>query len=170
MKLADWLHARSLTPEQLRRMLGVTNRSTIHRWLDGTRRPGRDRLQQIELLTEGAVTPADFDDPAPPHCAQVVERAQGKEDLIFPWSKGAERREAAFEAMMDEPREGEVFTTPLLSALEVLGTRAKLTPRGTFLLDGRPSDARRVVAAANEKLASKGHPRLPYPTVKRREP
>ena len=170
MKLADWLHTRSLTPEQLRRMLGVTNRSTVHRWLDGTRRPGKDRLHQIELLTEEAVTAADFDDSAPPRCAQLVEHPQGKKDLVFPWSKGVDRRDAAFEAMMDEPREGDVFTTPLLSALEILGSRAKLTPRGMFLLDGRPSDARRVVAAANEKLASKGHPQLPYPTVKRREP
>ncbi|MEM9167593.1 MAG: hypothetical protein AAGB48_11315 [Planctomycetota bacterium] len=170
MKLADWLHARSLTPEQLRRMLGVPNRSTVHRWLDGSRRPAPDRLHQIELLTEGGVTRLDFEDPGPPRCAEVVFGDDGEPDLVFPWSKGADRHDAAHRAMLGEPREGEAFTTPLLKALDVLGSRAKLTARGTFLLDGRPSDARRIVLAANALLASRAEPPIVYPTVRRSEP
>jgi hypothetical protein len=170
MKLADWLHTRSITPEQLRRMLGVPNRSTIHRWLDGSRRPSPDRLHQIELLTEGEVTRDDFDDPAPPECAQVILGEDGEEEWVFEWSRGDRRQAAALRSMRAEPKEWETFTTPLAKALDILGSRARLTPRGTFLLDGRPSDARRIVKAANELLASKGGDQMPYPTVKRREP
>ncbi|MEM1166912.1 MAG: helix-turn-helix transcriptional regulator [Planctomycetota bacterium] len=168
MKLADWLHARSLTPEQLRRMLGVTSRSTVNRYLGGDRVPRPPILHQIHDLTGGAVTLEDFLDPTPPECAAVVRDVGGRTRWVFPWSRGY-AQERAFIEMMRSPREGDTPSEPLTMAMETLGSRLRRTRRGRFLLDGRPSDARRVVAAANRIRAASGEPPIPYPTVRRRD-
>jgi hypothetical protein len=47
----------------------------------------------------------------------------------------------------------------------VLAGRAWFTPSGKFLLDGRASDPKRLVAAANGILRSSGKPPIKYPGV-----
>lgn len=169
MKLADWLHARSMTPEQLRRMLGVKQRSTVMRYLTGDRTPSLELIQLILEITEEQVTLADFLDTSPPQCAEVVTDAKGEPRLVFPWSRG-ERQDAAYQRMMDSPPEGDRLSDPVTKAIEVLGGRARFTKRGVFLLDGQLSDARRVVAEANRILRAEGQPLIAYPGVHRREP
>ncbi|MEM9167422.1 MAG: helix-turn-helix transcriptional regulator [Planctomycetota bacterium] len=168
MKLADWLHARSMTPEQLRRMLGVKQRSTVMRYLTGDRTPSLELIQLILEITEEQVTLADFLDTSPPKCAEVVTDAKGDPKLVFPWSRG-ERQDAAYESMLRRPREGDHLSDPVTRAMEVLKGRTRFTKRGMFLLDGRLSDARRVVAEANRVLEAKGEPPIPYPGVHRRD-
>lgn len=165
MKLADWLHQRSKTPEQLRRMLGVKNRSTIHRYLSGERRPGREVLDRIEEVTEGQVTEADFVDPSPPKCAIVVLNEQGEPRLVFRWSRSAENQRRAFDSLRDEPHEWDRLTGVVTRAIRILAGRARFTKRGVFLLDGRPTDARRIVSAANEVLKAQDLPLLRYPRL-----
>ena len=70
MKLADYLYENSMTPGQLRRMLGVKNRSTIHRYLLGERVPNPETMLKIAKLTRHQVGLADFLDPSPPGCAR----------------------------------------------------------------------------------------------------
>ena len=54
---------------------------------------------------------------------------------------------------------------PLHLALRVLDDRVRHTRRGRFLLDGRISDPKRIVAAANRVLRSRGEAPIPYPGV-----
>jgi hypothetical protein len=51
----------------------------------------------------------------------------------------------------------------LRPAFTILGTRATLLPGHRFRLDGRPADLRRIVAAANSCLATRGLPQIDYP-------
>ena len=165
MILADWLHEGACTPEQLRRMLGVRSRSTIHRYLTGARVPQHQVLQKIIELTGGRVQLADFLDPAPPVCAAVVT-LEGERRLIFPWTTRDGRLEAAERAGSTT---ADSWPSPaLLSAMETLGPRVTVTRSCKFLLDGRISDARRVVAEANAIRREMGQPEISYPIVRPR--
>ena len=93
MHLSDWLFINSMTPAQLRRMLGVLTRSTITRLLTGQRLPGPRLLRRIETLTRGQVTALDFVNPAPPQCARLVRRPDGTTRVVLPWSPDAEYSE-----------------------------------------------------------------------------
>ena len=168
MKLADWLHKQRLTPEQLRRMLGVKNRSTVTRYLSGDRRPSVSVLQKIHDITRGEVTLTDFLDTSPPKCAAVIMSPEGEPKLVFPWSNNPADLQAAFDQLSEAPAEGSTLSDAVTLAMETLGNRVKLTVRGKFLLDGRVTDARRVVRAANEVREADGRAPIPYPTVKRR--
>lgn len=167
MKLADWLYTNSITPEQLRRMLGLKQRSTVYRHLNGDRKPSKPVMDKIKLITDGEVGEADFEDTSPPNCAAVIEDANGNPRLVFPWSRGQQYQEAAYRSSRDpEPGPDRVSNT-IMKALNILGGRARLTQRGRFMLDGRPTDARRVVVAANELLEERGKPLLEYPGTTR---
>ncbi len=159
MKLADYLYENSMSPSLLRRKLGVTNRSTVWRWLAGDRIPNPPMMLKIELLTEGRVTLRDFLDAAPARCAQVVTGDDGEERLVLPWSPD-----------WRHPREetapaSERLSKPVLKALEVLGGRAWYTPKGTFLLDGRKVSLKRVMRETNVVLTQNNQPLIPYPGV-----
>lgn len=167
MKLADWLHARSMTPEQLRRMLGVKSRTTIRRYLTGARIPNPAAIAKIEHLTHFQVTRSDFEDPNPPECAVVVRYPDGSRTMIFPWSQ--EHRRQALLPDPDYRPEWKRPTDALQKAMNLLGKRATITKRGHFLLEGRPSDARRFVLAANEILRKIGEAEIEYPTVRRKD-
>tara|TARA_Y100000815_G_C13283599_1_gene477915 strand:- start:258 stop:779 length:522 start_codon:yes stop_codon:yes gene_type:complete len=164
MKLADWLHTRSYTPEQLRRMLNVKDRSTIHRWLSGARRPGSAMIQKIADITQDEVTLQDFLDTSPPRCAQVTLEAAGNPRLLFPWSKGYDN-DIVLGGVMSEPPEGSRLSNAVIDAMEKLAGRIRFTKKGVFLLDGRISDVRRIVAEANRILVAEGKPEIPYPTL-----
>ena len=69
----------------------------------------------------------------------------------------AARTEAAEEA-------GEV-PPPLKLAFRTLDGRTAVLRRGAFLLDGRPADLRRIVAAANLVRAAAGEAPIRYPGV-----
>ena len=195
MKLADYLYETKTTPTHFRRMLGevVTCRSTIWKYLMGERIPQPRVMVAITLRSGGAVRLEDFLDPRPPQCARFMARDDGTSRMILPWSKGwptdehgdplppsdvgdhdeLQRQELTdAEALSDdgEPAphcDGEAtdMTQPMERALRVLGTRARFTPSGTFLLDGRITDNRRLVKAANEILLSTGQPPIRYPGV-----
>lgn len=147
-------------------MLGVKSRTTVNRYLTGERTPAPSILTAIMELTDGAVTPADFETSGPPACAIAIHSADGESRLVFPWSRGW-AQEAAFQRMLAEPKEGDRLSEPLRLAMESLGPRAAFTRRGRFLLDGRASDARRIVAAANRVRAEQGRPPIRYPAMKR---
>jgi len=163
MKLADWLHARRLTPEQLRRMLGVKNRSSILRYLTGDRIPHPRLIQKIADVTQGMVTLADFLDPSPPRCAVVVDDEEEEPKLVFPWTRGDAYQKAVQQSAFGPEPGVDILSDPVIRALETLGRRAKFTRRGKFLLDGRVSDAKRVVSEANKVLAAEGLTLIAYP-------
>lgn len=195
MKLADYLYETKTTPTHFRRMLGgvVTCRSTIWKYLMGERIPQPRVMVAITLRSGGAVRLEDFLDPRPPQCARSIARDDGTSRMILPWSKGWPTDEHGdplspsdiddHQELLrhdasgpDEPcdeaelaphcdAEDTDMTPPMERALRVLGTRARFTPSGTFLLDGRITDNRRLVKAANEILLSTGQPPIHYPGV-----
>lgn len=59
MKLSDYLAKEGLSPDQFAERLGV-HRTTITRYLNGSRRPERDLERKVMEITRGAVTPIDF--------------------------------------------------------------------------------------------------------------
>ncbi len=156
MKLADWLYYESTcTPRDLRLTLGVS-KSAMSLYLASKRTPRDDVLTKITIITKGNVTRADFEHPDPPRCAEVHIRKDGSTRWVFPWSTGKPQRGVLYSSRV---------SSPLLRAIEVLHGRARLTPRGVYLLDGRVSDPKRIVRAANERLRSLGQEPIQYPTV-----
>ena len=188
MKLADFMHDHDLTPRQMRWMLGVKSRSTVLRYLSGERLPSPEQMRRIHQVTDGRVTLADFLDPAPPRCVRIVTDRNGEQHYVFPWTdlervrrlpdndnRRPEISRAGTHESLGPPRKPSRLTEdddpedwpygPLRLALRVLGPRVRHTRRGRFLLDGRASDPKRIVAAANRALRAKGEPPIPYPGV-----
>jgi DNA-binding transcriptional regulator YiaG len=66
MKLTKYLEREGLSPEQFAARLGV-HRTTITRYLNGTRRPNRRQERLLMQVTGGSVTPMDFMDPLSEH-------------------------------------------------------------------------------------------------------
>lgn len=160
MKLSDWLFENSMTPRQLRVMLGVKNRSTLHRWMTNERVPAPRMLQRIIEITNGEVKLEDFLDPNPPVHAREEKRPDGSLKWVLPWSLDAGRH-----ATDTRPATLPRLSPPLLRAIEVLGGRAWYTPSGKFMLDGRLSDPKRLVSAANVVLRKRGSTVIKYPIV-----
>lgn len=174
MKLADFMHTHSITPQQLRTMLGVKSRSTVLRYISGERLPSPETMQRIEEVSGGAVTLADFLDSKPPGCVRVVIDRHGREQTIYPWSILETRpkpQRAANDNRPDRRRASGSDTEdvwpspPLQRAIDLLGQRVRHAKRGGFLLDGRIADTKRVMAAANEVLKARGEKPIPYPGV-----
>ncbi|RKQ70222.1 hypothetical protein [Oceanibaculum indicum] len=78
------------------------------------------------------------------------------------------RRDIAARAAAEDEAEaqgaGEV-PEPLKLAFRTLDGRTAILRRGAFLLDGRPADLRRIVAAANLVRAATGEALIRYPGV-----
>jgi len=167
MKLADWMHENRVTPADLRGLLGLKSRMTVKRYLEGDRVPDGRVLRKLTDLTGGRVRREDFLDKRPPKCAAVVPTRDGGTRLVFPWSCSDAAVEKALRRMLTEPPEHKRPLPPLVRAFETLGGRVALASRGYYLLDGRRTDARRVVAAANRLLKARGEPLIQYPDVHR---
>jgi hypothetical protein len=153
MKLADYLFRSGMTTTQLRQALGVSCRSTITRYLNGERVPSNDIMLRIKALTGGQVQWEDFLRGGNPDCATVITLANGQQRLVFPWST---RRSdlAAAESLERRRTTGDVLTPPAIQiAVTVLRGRAVQRGQGWFL-DNRPSDAPRIIRAANRVLGS----------------
>lgn len=165
MKLADWMYKHGMTPSRLRRLLGISSRSTIPRYLTGKRRPSKTLLKKIEELTNGEVTEDDFLDPTPAECGEIVEDGDGIPRLIFPWINKDDDLDALGERVRQERPEWERLSPPLQRAVDLLGRRVRVIKGRAFVLDGRPSEAKAVVRAANKILTSRGKPVIRYPGV-----
>lgn len=159
MKLADYLYENSMTPSQLRTMLGVKNRSTIHRYLLGERVPNPETMLKITRLTRFQVGLADFLDSSPPNCARIVDDEHGVPRIVLPWSPDYRKDDHT------PSSSGDPLTGPVQRAIDLLEGRARFTPRGVFLLDGRVCDLKDIMRAANRVLESRGEQPIPYPGV-----
>lgn len=188
MKLADFMHEQQITPWALRRMLGVKGQSTVQRYLSGERVPSPALMRRIHELSDGRVTVEDFLDPEPPRCARVVIDRRGRPRMVFPWTELDAVPRSAQNENRTQPRKRHVPGKPLdppersgrldpgedpddwpygplRHALEELGPRAMQSKRGHFLLDGRVTDPKRLVAAANRERTRRGESPIPYPGV-----
>lgn len=162
MKLADYLDQYGIPPSVMRQKLG-TNQTSFRRYLTQERKPNLRTMLEIQRLTDGQVRPEDFLDPSLPKCAIVVTLAGGRRKVVLPWNDRAPDLDACPAAVKAEPDESSRFTPPLQEALDYLGARAKQIGEGWFHLDGRPADARRVVAAANRIKRQRGEPLIRFP-------
>lgn len=59
MKLDAYLKSKNIKPARFAAMISV-NRSTVHRFCNGERRPDLSTLQLIHEVTDGEVTAVDF--------------------------------------------------------------------------------------------------------------
>lgn len=164
MKLADYLFRHRLTPRHLQKVLGVSSRSTVLRYLTGQRLPEPAHLDRIEQWTQDQVRLRDFLDTAPPECAGFYTDARGKRRMVLPWSTRDKRLDKAFNHMMSEPVEGSEDPPVIRQALLVLEDRVVRT-KDLFVVDGYPTDTRGLVRAANEQLRRHYRPPLRYPGV-----
>lgn len=167
-------------------MLGLKSRTTVFRYLSGEHKPSREVMVRINQISGGLVREEDFDDPTPPRCMKVVMDHLGRRKLVFPWTRYEERlshdaprrprtaRQRRWQGVQPPPKFSRIETgerldewpsSPVRRGMAVLGDRVKLTKRGGVLLDGRISDLRRVMTAANEELRRRGEPPIPYPGV-----
>ena len=163
MKLADFLFQTGMTTTQLRRALGVASRSTITRYLHGERVPTNLVLQKIIELTGGRVQLRDFLTPGNPECATVIVLPGGMKKLVFPWSTRESDLVAANTVEIARAVEQDNFSDPSRKAITALGGRARRLTNGSWMLDGRPSELRRIVLEANRQLKEQRRPLIDYP-------
>lgn len=164
MKLADYLFRSGMSTTQLRRALGIACRSTITRYLNGDRVPNNATLLQIIKLTDGQVRFEDFLSGGNPDCATVITLPDGKQRLVFPWS--TRRSDLAAVDQQERARKANDNLLPEALHTSVTVLRGRAVQRGqAWYLDGRPSDATRIVRAANLILTAAGKPLLQYPGV-----
>lgn len=164
MKLADYLFRHRLTPRHLQKVLGVSSRSTVQRYLTNQRVPEPQHLDRIEQWTQDQVRLRDFLDATPPECAGFYIDKRGKRRMVLPWSTRDHRLDRAFETMLAEPREGAIDPPPIRQALLVLGDRVVRT-KDLFMIDGQPTDTRGLIRAANDQLYLHFKPPIRYPGV-----
>lgn len=156
MKLADYLFQSGMTTAQLRRALGLKCRSTINRYLHGERIPTPHIMQQIIALTGGRVQLRDFLSPGNPECATVIKLPNGKQKLVFPWSSSLGDLAAASQVENRRVAANDELSEHYRRAISVIAGRVRRGPTGIWLLDGRPTDLRRIVAEANTVLKDRG--------------
>lgn len=164
MKLADWIFQNLMTPSTLRRRLGITNRSTVHRWLHGERIAKPEYMVRIKDLTNGEVTLRDFLDPTPPECAVVVTLANGKTKWILPWSHTSEEE-------LDSPHNPhshhDEVSLPVRRALATLGRRAIEQLGGMYRVDGRITDTSGLIKKANQTLHNENREQIAFPGIQK---
>lgn len=159
MQLSDFLFESGMSPADLRRILGIKSRETVWRYLTKRRIPQPQHIQRIIEISRGKVQLADFLDPNPPKCAKLIIDAEGRERMVLPWSKDWPE-----ETPLKSPDGTEGLSAPVKRAFAALEGRATYARQsGTFLLDGRAVDLRRIITAANEVLQAKGELTIVYP-------
>lgn len=60
MKLHKWLQREKLTPDKFGKLIGAKSKSTVRRYLDGSRKPNEKYLRNIKRITGGKVTADSF--------------------------------------------------------------------------------------------------------------
>lgn len=60
MKLAEYMTAEKISPEQMASLVGDVSASGVRKWVYGDRVPRPDQLRRIAEVTAGAVMPNDF--------------------------------------------------------------------------------------------------------------
>lgn len=162
MKLADYLFRHGLIPQDLQKELGLT-RSTVHRYLIGERIPRPTTMVRVTEFTSGQVQLVDFLDERPPECAAVRVLPNGRVRIILPWTNRDSQLEVAHALMMRESPEDRQPTWHEQRALHVLGPHAKRGENWTYTLNGKPTDLRRLIEAANRILVKRGSKPIKYP-------
>lgn len=155
------MYEQQLTPSDLRRLLRIQSRETLWRYLRDERIPQPQVLLLIEEVTKGRVRLQDFLDPSPPKCARTIIDENGRSKVVLPGSKDWPGDPTPVYTMGTED-----LSPPVRRAFAVLGGRVRYVRKnGRFFLDGRMSDLKRIMRAANEELRRRGEPPIPYPGV-----
>ncbi|MFN0012136.1 MAG: hypothetical protein ACKVS8_10900 [Phycisphaerales bacterium] len=152
-----------MTTAELRRRLGLRCRTTITRYLNGSRIPNPFTLQKIVEITNGQVQLRDFLSPGNPQCAKVEVLPSGRLRLVFPWTYPVDDEpddDGPESANDNDP------SLPVQKAAAILGDRVRQGGPKQWELDGRPADLRRIVSAANKILRRQRLPMIPYPGLK----
>ncbi len=105
----------------------------------------------------------DFLSPGNPECATIIVLPNGRKKLVFPWSTRESDLIAANDAETVRAIEQDNLSEPMRRAVSVMADRARRGPNGTWLLDDRPSDLRRIASEANKRLRQQGKPLIEYP-------
>lgn len=163
MKLADFLFQSGMTTTELRKLLGVSRRTTISRYLHGERVPLPHIMQKIIEITGGRVQLKDFVTGGNPECASIITLPDGRKKLVFPWSTNKADLAAAIATEKKRAPEQDNLSEPLREALKEVSDIVRRRPDGTWLLEGRPADLRRIVLEANRRRRGQGRPLISYP-------
>jgi hypothetical protein len=163
MKLADYLFQSGLSPSDLKNKLGVSSRMTVLRYLTGERVPSPPILQKIIELSGGLVQLRDFLSPGNPECAIVIVLPNGRKKLVFPWASNKADLQRATDAERKRAVEQDNLSEPFRQALKEVADLVRRRADGTYLLEGRPADLRRIVAEANKRRKAQGFPPIIYP-------
>lgn len=71
MTLSEWLRSQNMSHEEFAERIG-RDRSAVTRYVNGTRMPRREVLEQIADVTDGAVTANDFVEPPAPAPEPII--------------------------------------------------------------------------------------------------
>jgi uncharacterized protein (DUF433 family) len=126
----------------------------------GKGKPLLDRTTRDRLLAEAAEGESDADLAADYGLTEAQVRRLRHNHRV---TLQALRREIA--ARAETEVEAAEVPEPLKLAFRTLDGRTAILRRGAFLLDGRPADLRRIVAAANLVRAATGEAPIRYPGV-----
>ncbi len=166
MQLKHYLRIHNLSPAQLADKLGMKYKSSIYRYLSGSRIPSLRILEMIETVTQGMVTAQDF-----ATSANQYKSASSKTNKTMMYSlfssnfcKFIEDAKLETPPINQKIAANENIGYPIWRAKQVLRFRLYVDKRTSALyLNGRKSTPKQVVAAANQILISEQKTAIPYP-------
>ena len=178
MYLADYLSNHGISAAAFAQLLGLADKSTLYRYMNGRRKPSADVQDKILALTGGLVTLSEI----------VSLPKSGNKKLKNLHGEQRRRTQQALYCGFAESfivrqvfvnknslpvwRKWDLYYNandnlpfPIWQAAQVLGAAFSCSKYGVYALNGRPASPKMIVVAANNWLLSQGHDLIDYPDL-----
>jgi transcriptional regulator with XRE-family HTH domain len=183
MYLADYLSSQGISAAAFAQLLGLADKSTLYRYMNGRRKPSVDVQDKILALTGGQVTLSEIISLPKSkqkqhknlHSEQrrrtqqalycgfaesfIVRQSVNSKDKLPVWRKW----DLYYNANDNLP-------FPIWQAAQILGAAFTCNKYGVYTLNGRMASAKMIVVAANNWLLSQGHDLIDYPDLPASQP
>lgn len=179
MLLADYLSLHKIPPGCFAQALGLSSKSTLYKYMNGSRRVSPEMAARIYTLTEGHIGPGQIISQHKIGVITIAKQSQQKQFRQAVYCGFGERFIKTIlkktDAQDNHPsQEWERYYLeqsdvpyPLWRAIKILGQRVECrqSPGGqeSLILDGRPSTPFFIVRAANGILQQQGQKAIFYP-------
>lgn len=183
MLFSDFMRENGLSVERVSVMLGLADKSSLYRYLNGKRKPSPEVMDKIHRLTQGRVSLAELVAQKTLRQAKAAsrdeeEQRRRQQALYCGFSEQFIRRQ-------QQPSVGPLpiwqkwdvyyaandnLPFPIWQSGQIFGPRFHQDAKGQYWLDGRVIDPKQLVQKANCWLVAQGHVPIQYPSLPHQVP